>query len=119
MSEISELLEARGWLFVDNSGDGGAFGFHMKPLFGGKYVLGISAGGKGTEDDYLYPADRFDVGSTDYLLTMYQDENKPLPVTPDEFMGADLADTVRDIGLFGLLQNALDVADWLEANLKS
>lgn len=120
--ELDHALDAGGWLFVDNSGDGGAFGFHMKPLHGGKYILAISTGGKGTDDDYLYPVTFTDWATpVDVMLGIYQDQhnNTPLPTTPDDFMSSDVFGTchVTEM-LFPNVGKALECAEFLASYLK-
>ncbi len=90
--EIEHALDAGGWMFVDNSGDGGPFGFHMKPLFGGKYVLGLSTGGKGTDNDYLYPVtlDGWADPKMDLMVAVWQaKEGTILPITLYDFLAED------------------------------
>ena len=118
MQEVTKLLRSKGWLFVDNSGDGGAFRLPHETALWRQVYPGISAGGKGTDDDYLYPVTLVDPADTDVMLVMYQSlDGSPLPTNWAEEGTAPEANIMWET-LFRNVPNALDVADWLEANLK-
>jgi hypothetical protein len=125
---IEQYLEANGWQFVDNSGDGGPFGYHAKVILDGKYVITMSAGGEGWKNDFLYPVHLYDLAArefpdstmlmgTDVAVGLYKQEAPP---TNDDIQesniianGVDWEVLLPDVGA------AVGLANWLESNLKS
>ena len=116
MTNLEKELAAHEWQLVDNSGDGGDFGFYMKSLLNGKFIIGMSTGGEKPGDDFLYPAIKDnDVVS---IVIMYKNDGQSLPTNPDDFMRSDsLAEWNHEM-IFNDPYAAIDYVTWLEDNIK-